>query len=72
MAPAKKNMDTAELAVRVVRMATGELPNDKPKQPDAAAVERGHARAEHLDPKQRKDIAKKAADVRWKKEKGDS
>jgi hypothetical protein len=62
----KRPRDTAQLAKFMVEMATGERPKDSPKPDDAAAVERGKARAKKLTPKKRKTIAKKAARARWK------
>lgn len=70
--------DANELAKRIVDLATGnpihEDPPVKPeKNPAAVALGRlgglkgGKARAEKLSAKERKDIAQKAARVRWKK-----
>ena len=71
----KKDHDFAVNAFRVVQEATIEI-KDKPisaKKPfDAKALghkgglKGGKARAEKLTPEQRKEIAKKAAQVRWK------
>lgn len=66
----KRPRDTAQLAKFMVEMATGERPKDAPVQDDAAAVERGKARAKKLSPRKRKTIAKKAARARWNKERG--
>lgn len=78
-----RNPDVNQTAWRVVQEATQEEPEDVPepppeKNPAAVALGRlggkkgGKARAESLNPKQRSEIAKKAAEARWKKEKGDS
>jgi hypothetical protein len=61
-------------AVKVMRIATGEEPEDygspesEGKDPAAVALGRkgGKARAEGLSAKKRKEIAKKAAKARWK------
>ena len=69
-------LDMNQLAKRIVDEATGEEPiTPPPTQKNQAAVELGKlggkkggkARAESLTPKERSDIAKKAADARWKK-----
>ena len=60
----------------IVDIATGEVedkPEDEGKNPAAVALGRlggkkgGRARAEKLTPEQRREIAKKAAAVRWRK-----
>lgn len=76
----KKEHDFAITAFRVVQEATGQLEpeakQDKPlstegKNPNAVALGRlgglkgGKARASKLTPEQRKEIAQKAARVRW-------
>jgi hypothetical protein len=78
----KKEHDFAVTAFRVVREATGqiepELQETEPesiegKNPHAVALGRlgglkgGKARANKLNPEQRTEIAKKAAQARWKK-----
>lgn len=63
----KRPRDTAQLAKYIVDVATGVLPNVKPKPVDANAAKRGTARAAALTPARRKAIAKKAAAARWKK-----
>lgn len=75
----KKEHDFAVTAFRVVQEATGqsELEGEKPlstegKNPNAVALGRlgglkgGKARANKLTPEQRREIAKKAAQARWK------
>jgi hypothetical protein len=81
---APRNPDENEAAFRIVQQATAEdddvqeakKPDPPPeKNPAAVALERlgglksGKARAEKLSKKRRAEIAKKAADVRWKKQK---
>ena len=73
----KKNVDFNELAHTIVKQATLEdstakLPTNG-KNPHAMALGRlgglkgGPARAKKLTKKQRKEIAQKAAQVRWNK-----
>lgn len=60
-------------AIRVARIATGEAKEevDPPSGKDAAAQELGRkggkARAEKMTPERRAEIARKAAESRWKK-----
>jgi len=72
----KKEHDFAVNAFRVVQEATGQT-EPEPEKPqkktfDAKALghkgglKGGKARAEKLTPKQRTEIAKKAAQARWK------
>lgn len=74
----KRPRDINQLAKFIVDQATDkEKPKEEPEQPtkNPAAVELGRlggkkggkARAEKLTPEQRKEIAKKAAQARWKK-----
>jgi hypothetical protein len=72
----KQSSDINIIASRIVAKVTGEPPEDKPikeKNPAAVALGRmgglkgGKARAEKLSAKKRKEIAKKAAKVRWSK-----
>ena len=70
----KRPADVIGAAVKVMKIATGELEEDTDK-PDAgknpAAVELGRmggkARAAKLTPERRAEIAKKAAAKRWAK-----
>ncbi len=69
----KKEHDFSITAFRVVQEATGQLQPEtekplKKKNFDAKALGRkgGRARADKLTPKQRKEIATKAAVARWK------
>lgn len=69
----KRPADVVGNAVRVMRIATGEIeegagaPPDDGKDPAAVALGRkgGKARAEGLSARKRKEIAKKAAKARW-------
>ncbi len=68
----KKEHDFSLTALRVVQEATGQVsPRPKPKQ-DMKVLGRlggmkgGKARAEKLTPERRSEIAKKAAQARWK------
>jgi hypothetical protein len=67
--------DFNEVAFNVVQIATGQAPKPeppKPKNPAAVTLGRlgglkgGAARKAALSPEQRKAIAKKAAEARWK------
>ena len=70
----KRPRDISQLAHTVVRAATeGEPDIDDGKNPAAVALGRlggkkgGKARAEQLSPERRREIARYAASVRWKK-----
>ncbi len=74
----KHPTDINLLAKSIVDMATDENPPEEPqddKNPHAVALGRlgglkgGKARAKKLTKEQRSEIAKKAADARWKKDK---
>jgi hypothetical protein len=66
-----KRLDANQLAASIVARATG---TPKPHKKNPAAVELGRrgglkggrARAEALSPKERSEIAKRAANARWK------
>ena len=68
----KRPADVIGNAVRVMRIATGEeveeLDNDG-KDPAAKALgaKGGKKRAENMTPERRAEIARKAAESRWKK-----
>ena len=68
----KRPADAIGAAIRVAKIATGEvreqLPRRKEKSEAAALLGRlgGKARAEKLSPEMRKRIAAKAAEARWK------
>lgn len=71
----KKPRDLNRLAAAITAEAIGEAPEDPPsdKNPHAVALGRlggqkgGPARAKTLSPKQRSEIARKAARARWAK-----
>ena len=71
----KKSRDRNILASQIVEEATGKnsLKPEASKNPAAVALGRlgglkgGKARAEKLTPEQRKEIAKRAAQARWKR-----
>ena len=77
--PRKRPRDPAQLAKLVVDIATGQVEDREPTPEEqgksATAVERGKAgglkggkaRAMKLSPEQRADIARLAAQTRWKK-----
>lgn len=76
MTKPKRPRDTNQLAKSIVDLTTGEseeLNPDEGKDPAAVALGRkgglkgGKARAKSLTKKQRSEIAKKAAQVRWSK-----
>jgi len=70
----KRPRDPAQLAKLVVDIATGEVEDrerppetDLGKRAQAGGRKGGPARAIALTPEQRSEIAKTAADARWKK-----
>ena len=69
----KRPADAIGNAVRIARIATGEEPEELPlddgKDPAAKALGKkgGAARAKAMTPERRAEIAKNAADKRWKK-----
>ena len=68
----KRPADVIGNAVRVMRIATGEEADDiQDDGKDAAAKELGRKggkkRAENMTPERRAEIAKKAAESRWRK-----
>ncbi len=68
----KRPRDPNQLAKLIVDISTGEEENTRPTEKDPAAAAMGKkggaARAKSLTPEQRKGIAKKAAESRWKKD----
>ncbi len=67
----KRPADVIGTAVKVARIATGEIEDEQPddgKNKAAQALGRlgGKARAERLTPEQRTEIARKAATKRWR------
>ena len=77
----KRPRDANQLGKLIVDLATGEAqeesPQDSGKNPHAVALGKlggrkgGLARAKNLTPEQRKDIARKAANARWRKSQSD-
>jgi len=72
----KRPADVIGAAVKVMRIATGEEPEDygptpesEGKDPAAVALGRkgGKARATAIGKERRKEIARQAAEIRWKK-----
>lgn len=69
----KRPADAVGLAVHVARIATGEIEEtpeaDDGKDPAAKALGKkgGAARAASMTPERRAEIARKAAESRWKK-----
>jgi len=66
----KRPADVIGAAVKVMRIATGEEPDDREEQTPASAAAQlgklgGAARARNLTPEKRAEIAKKAAAKRW-------
>lgn len=66
----KRPRDTNELAKLIVELATGEAKDDAaPEKADGqrrGGIKGGKARAEKLSPKERVEIARKAAKARWR------
>ncbi len=63
--------DTNQLAAEIVRLSTEEPPENMLSAyfstiGRTGGLKGGKARAEKLSPKKRKDIARKAANARWK------
>lgn len=69
----KRPADVIKNAVRVMRIATGEeeeaTPPDDGKDPAAKSLgaKGGKARASRLSPERRAEIAKQAAEKRWRR-----
>jgi hypothetical protein len=68
----KRPADVIGNAIKIARMATGEEPKDGDETLSGAAAEMGRkggkARASKLTPERRAEIAKTAAEKRWKKD----
>jgi acyl-CoA reductase-like NAD-dependent aldehyde dehydrogenase len=67
----KRPADVISNAIHVAKIATGEIvetvPDDgKDKAAQALGKKGGHARAKSVSPEKRSEIAKKAAEKRWK------
>lgn len=68
----KRPADVIGGAVRVMRIATGEEPDDRQDVPQPTPGQQlgklgGAARAKKLTPEQRQEIARKAAAKRWER-----
>ena len=68
----KRPTDVIGAAVKVMRIATGEEPDDRGDPPASSPAQQlgrlgGAARAKALTAKRRKEIARKAAASRWQK-----
>lgn len=68
----KRPADVVSNAVKVMRIATGEEPDDREAEATRSAAAQlgskgGKARAVAMSPEKRAEIAKKAAASRWKK-----
>jgi hypothetical protein len=69
----KRPADVIGAAIKVAKIATGEITEDvdengKDKAAQSLGRRGGKARAEALSKKERAEIAKKAAAARWKKQ----
>lgn len=65
---AKRPADVIANAVHVMKIATGEIEETPAARKGAAGgVRGGRARAKALAPEERRDIARIAAEARWKK-----
>jgi hypothetical protein len=64
----KRPGDVVGAAIMVAKIATGETEDDVPTRGREGGRAGGRARASSLSAKQRSQIAKKAADSRWKKD----
>jgi hypothetical protein len=60
----KRSADTVGAAVKVAKIATGEVEEDTPTH-RAVKVNGGKARANGMTSEERSDLARKAAQVRW-------
>lgn len=65
----KRPTDPARCALKILKLATGELTEDlrEPSAPPTHVQSGGHARAKTLTKIQRSAIARKAAHARWHK-----
>lgn len=66
----KRPADAIGLAVMIGKIATGEIEDEREELKSAAAQlgsKGGKARAENMTPERRTEIARKAAEERWKK-----
>lgn len=70
--------DINQIAFEVVQKAIGAIPKEEPINPEKSqaavtlgrlgGLRGGYARAAKLTPEKRKEIAKKAAEARWKRQ----
>ena len=65
----KRPADAVSRAIMVAKIATGEIEDERELSSAAAELGRkcGKARAEKMCPERRAEIARKAAEKRWKK-----
>lgn len=66
----KRPADAVARAIMVAKIATGEVEDEREELASAAAQlgrKGGKARAENMTPERRSEIAKKAAEKRWKR-----
>ncbi len=66
----KRPVDAVARAVMVAKIATGEIEDERDELASAAAElgrKGGKKRAESMSPERRSEIARKAAQKRWKK-----
>jgi hypothetical protein len=65
----KRPADVIGAAIKIARIATGEIEDEAKDASGRAKSSRagGSARAKRLDAEQRREIAKKAAAARWEK-----
>ena len=71
----RRPADVIGNAVKIMRIATGEEPDDRQDVPPPTPGQQlgklgGAARARNLTPEQRKEIARKAAVKRWRQKEG--
>lgn len=65
--------DLNQTATNIMRLTTGQSSSEQEKNPAAVALGRlgglkgGKARAERMSATRRREVAKKAAEVRWRK-----
>lgn len=64
----KRPADAVSRAIMVAKIATGEIEEERELSSAAAELGRkgGKKRAENMTPERRREIAKKAAEKRWK------
>jgi Sec-independent protein translocase protein TatA len=67
----KRPADAIGRAVKIAKIATGEVEDERDEELSSAAAEMGRKggkkRAESMTPERRKEIARKAAATRWAK-----